>query len=318
MDPLNHFHLKTFGTVNIVNDNVMMVLRSMIKHSQKTIFFDPPFRNVMAEDGVEEHVYYSILTDWAQSGLSMMSNNGRFISMNYDDGAHIVKNHLIENGLYLANTFRLKLLKRPGRKNDTLYIHIFTKEENINVTIDWYEKIHRPGERKIIEAPRTWVIERIFNHIGLTNIGNVLDMFGGSGNIPHICKVFNIDCTSVEILQDRFNQICSRLEEEHQGCTIATCNRPIAIKKRKLCSNHYNTARLGNKNSKQIFLGLDKNFNAAVTSDTVSKEQLIELSHKSIQRVINERKNRTVDQLGGSSYRCFGDSEQNLKREESV
>jgi hypothetical protein len=163
----------------------------------------------------------------------------------------------------------------------------------------------------VAEAPQPWLIDRIFYHIGQRNIGNVLDMFGGSGNIPNFCKTFGIDCLCVERDKTRYADICERLsaQKPSYSCKIATCNE--AVVSRGFCANHANRAY------RKVFMGLDADFEPVIGFRSSTIEELLELSVQSMEKA-NESHGRAANNVEGSLQRRFNHGQEEAETKNTL
>lgn len=302
---------KRFSTSRIIQGDIYLVDR-YLEGTAQTVFFDPPFASQFADDMAGEDAYYSALRSWCEIADKRLATDGQIVVMNYADGMHIISNKLKELGLEPELKISLKVIPRNGKRRfDTLHINLFKQHVNRCESIEWTDCKHKPGVNGVPEAPQPWLIDRIFYHIGQYDIGNVLDMFGGSGNIPNFCKTFGIDCLCVEKDIKRYNNICERLDIKRPAysCKIASCG--AAVVTRGFCQNHATRAR------KKVFMGLDGEFEPVIGFRSSTIKELLELSVQSMEKA-NESHSRATNDVGGSIHGRFDHSQEEAETENTL
>jgi len=306
---INQFIHEVINTSTIVQNHLEFVAKYLVNNSFDTTFFDPPFGETLSKDGADEYTQEQMIKEWTDIAAKKTKTTGQIIAINTNGGIGIVRQKLKEYNFYEHDKITVGTSSRGYKKDPNIYISIFKKNKSILNNIR-YNNIHIAGEHNVTEAPREWLIHSIFNHIGRKNIGtSVFDMFGGSGNIPQLCKVFNIICLSIEVHKPRYDNIIKRLNKPSGTCLIATCSNEK--KCRGLCENHYQRAFV----IKNAFLGLDSNFNPVLGfHGSVTTAQLIELGYQSIQRAQYESNSRTTNGLEGSIQRRINNSRKSTEK----
>lgn len=327
------------GSSHVIKDDIIYVMKYLENQMFHTIFFDPPFRNVMAKQGMLDNEYSVYIEHLTNCALNRFNHKGQIISMNYIDAIDIVDKTLKKNGLKCTYFIEVPVNDRNENRTKSdiskkLYITIHSNDGS-NEHIEWNEVKHKPGvkwkegEKSITDAPQTWLIERIFHLVGKDNIVNVLDMFGGSGNVPHFCKTFNIPCISSENDIARYFSIVKRLSQPKpdKKCKLALCNKKFSGI--GFCSSHY--AKAYKNQNEEVFLGLDINFNAITSKNYKKKEskeikkfdtidtlkQLLGYSNIATEKAKYESNSGTTNRMEGSVQGHSNHGEQETKEEEA-
>lgn len=187
--------------------------------------------------------YTELLKDVVYQSERVLDSGGSFLSLHYPDCNHNVRNVCEAAGLTYYDEVRMEMTisfklnpyqlprnglsllvmgKGPieGRKwlglPDKLPPRMFDpKRFNVRTT-SWTNKKVRNGYRnKLIgkhkQAMPKWLVENMIDQF-IPSTGNVLDLFGGAGNILAECRRRNIPCISSEIKESNCKLIARRLQ----------------------------------------------------------------------------------------------------------
>lgn len=264
-----------------------------ISHKFDTVFFDPPWGDTLAKDFIPEHIQDEMLEEWTEIAVEKVKDSGKILAMNNNGGIYLIRQTLEKRGFFETDRMSIGTCKR-NKLDPNIYMSIFKKTRPTIIKNVRYHNIHRSGENNVKEAPRMWLIQALFYYIGKNNIGDVLDMFGGSGNIPDFCNSFNFNCLCVELNVDRYDNILNRLNSKEGECIVSCCRRNV--KSIGLCSAHHQRGQ----NYPDAFLGLNRHFKPIIGKYTRRTEMLIELGVQSITEITNGSTSNSTNGLGGS------------------
>lgn len=187
--------------------------------------------------------YTEILKDVVYQSKRVLSSGGSFLSIHYPDCNHNVRNVCEEAGLTYYDEVYMKMgvtyvLNKHQLPKQSLSILVMGKgslesrrwkgipeeakpmmfnAESLGVpTTTWYTKQIRNGfKNKFIgaheEAMPKWLVHNMIDQFVPSN-GNVLDLFGGAGNVLMECRARNIPCISSELKEENCELISKRLQ----------------------------------------------------------------------------------------------------------
>lgn len=187
--------------------------------------------------------YQEILKDVVYQSKRILDSGGSFLSLHYPDCNYLVRKTCEEAGLTYYDEVRMEMvvtynLGRDQLPRNSLSLLVMGKgpvEERkwlglpeklpprmFNAkrfkvrTTSWTEKKIRNGYRnKLVgkhkQAMPKWLVANMVDQF-IPSTGNVLDLFGGAGNVLVECKRRNIPCISSEIKEDNCKLIARRLQ----------------------------------------------------------------------------------------------------------
>jgi len=223
-----------FGNQNIFNSSCIDVLKNMQSNNQKysMIMADWPFQ-----------VYDKLYKEVINRSIDILKDGGNFISVLYPENNYYIRKECEDKGLIIGDeiSFKMKMtycLHKNQLPRRTLNALIMTKGSLDNRI--WYGK--QPENKRMFAAEKfkeitnAWTDVQFKNgfyrkHLKLKHSeampyrvvkdllkltvntdDNVLDLFGGSGNVASECMKRNIPCITTEIQEDNCKIIKKRLE----------------------------------------------------------------------------------------------------------
>lgn len=247
--------------ISIVNDDNLTVTGKLPEKLFDLILFDPPFPNLYNGND-----YTSFIRERIETSYKSLSPYGNFVTVNYSEPSYLMEDKLNKLGLNKNWNIDIPTVEIYGMKRtkstEKVCIQSFSKFKTSAENLHLSDIRHSPGHSGVNEAMPSWEVEAIMYLLNIDSSDIVLDMFGGGGTVPNVCNELGAKCISIEIDNNRFNNILNRIntKKPHDKCTILSCNRTAIYQTKdgRLCSNHYQLRRTYIKNKRNALIGINK------------------------------------------------------------
>lgn len=243
------------------------------------VIFDPVFRTLYNGDSTE---YNNFLSERVYSAANCLTDNGKFVSINYSNDQYFVKYELKQLGLTPDWECEIPINDRGKTlKNPNLKIICFSKDKSPMKYLTLGDAKHLPGNSNVHEGMPMWEIEGILHALNIDNSNIILDMFGGSGAVALAAYAYGASCITIENQIFRYEAINERLgkfvinNKRINRCAFKTCDLPAKVSTEfgKCCNKHY--AQLRYYSNRNMFLGKSRNNTQISTGNIISlKEQI--------------------------------------------
>lgn len=250
-------------STEVYSGDSLTVSGSLPSRSMSLGIFDPPFSTLYG------YGYKSFMTDRLDAAEDKLTEHGLLASVNYRDGADIVKDHMEGKGYKHICESLIPIVDR-GHKRKFPHVHldIYSKHD-LDIHFPAGDIRHKPGNGRVNEGMPTWETELLMYATGVGPGDTVLDFFGGSGAVSIAAHAYGAHAICIEKEDYRYKAINARIEQfnklskKRNKCSIKSCVRDQSTA--GLCSCHYQLLRQYNRDNRSAFFGSNRDNDIVAT-----------------------------------------------------